>query len=44
MVEQVTRDGETWFECEACGMLFDVREDAGEHERHCDAEDPSYIA
>lgn len=44
MVEQVERDGETWYRCEACGMMFDVEQDSREHERDCDGEDPSYIA
>lgn len=43
MVEQTERDGTTWYECEECGMLFDSQDDAGSHERTCDAEDPSYI-
>jgi len=44
MVEQVERDGETWYRCEACGMMFDVERDAAEHEEDCDGEEPSYIA
>ena len=43
MVTTTTRDEMTWYECEYCGLLFDVEEDAREHERNCDEEDPSYI-
>jgi uncharacterized C2H2 Zn-finger protein len=43
MVSTTVRDGETWYECEHCGMLFDSEEDARQHERNCDAEEPSYI-
>jgi len=43
MVTETQRDGMTWYECEECGMLFDSREDAREHEKSCDAEAPSYI-
>jgi uncharacterized C2H2 Zn-finger protein len=43
MVTTTERDGETWYECEACGLLFDSREDAAAHEARCDAEAPSYI-
>lgn len=43
MVVDTERDGATWFECENCGLLFDGRSEAEEHERHCDSEDPSYI-
>lgn len=43
MVSTTERDGTTWYECEACGLLFDDREDAGQHEENCDAEEPSYI-
>jgi len=43
MVSTTVRDGEEWYECEACGMLFDAKEDARQHERNCDAEDPSYL-
>jgi len=43
MVSQTTRDDATWYECEQCGMLFDDRQDANQHEETCDAEDPSYI-
>jgi len=43
MVATETRDGATWYECEACGMLFDERDDAARHEANCDAEEPSYI-
>lgn len=43
MVTTTTRDEMTWYQCEECGLLFDREEDAREHEKHCDAEDPSYI-
>lgn len=43
MVSKTTRDDATWYECDECGLLFDVKEDAKEHEKTCDAEDPSYI-
>lgn len=43
MVVTTQRDDATWYECEECGLLFDERSDAEEHERHCDAEGPSYI-
>ncbi|WP_425493224.1 DUF7128 family protein [Halovivax cerinus] len=43
MVAETERDGETWYECEMCGMLFDDREDAATHEANCDDEDPTYI-
>jgi len=33
----------TWYECEKCGLMFDAREDARQHESTCDSEDPSYI-
>ncbi len=43
MVATTQRDGETWYECEDCGLLFDDRDDARMHEADCDGEDPSYI-
>jgi len=43
MVATTERDGSTWYECEKCGLLFDEREDAAQHEANCDAEDPTYI-
>jgi uncharacterized C2H2 Zn-finger protein len=43
MVAETTREGETWYECEACGLLFDDRDDAAAHEERCDAEEPAYI-
>ena len=43
MVVQTQRDDATWYECEQCGMLFDDRQDANQHEEACDVEDPSYI-
>ncbi|MCU4753836.1 hypothetical protein OB919_17925 [Halobacteria archaeon AArc-curdl1] len=45
MVSTTQRDGETWYECEECGLLFDLEEDAKAHEQNCDDDDdgPSYI-
>jgi hypothetical protein len=43
MVTETEEDGTTWYECELCGLTFDSPEDAREHEKHCDAEEPSYI-
>ncbi|SDY41062.1 DUF7128 family protein [Halopenitus persicus] len=43
MVTTTERDGATWFACEVCGMLFDDREDATQHERSCEGEDPTYL-
>jgi hypothetical protein len=43
MVTETEEDGSTWYECELCGLTFDSRDDAREHEKHCDAEEPSYI-
>lgn len=43
MVSETQRDGETWYECDECGLLFDDQNDARAHEKNCDAEDPSYI-
>lgn len=43
MVATTERDGQTWYECEECEMLFEDRADAVQHEENCDAEDPSYI-
>ena len=43
MVEETVKDGRTWYVCEMCGMMFEDREEASQHERNCDAEDPSYL-
>lgn len=43
MVSETTRDDMTWYECDVCGLLFDNKEDARQHEGNCDDEDPSYI-
>lgn len=43
MVAETDRDGATWYECEACGLMFEDREEATQHEEGCDAEEPSYI-
>ncbi|TQR22034.1 hypothetical protein C9J85_02170 [Haloferax sp. wsp5] len=36
MVATTEKDGATWYRCEECGMLFDVRSDAEAHEG-CDS-------
>lgn len=43
MVVTTERDDMTWFKCERCGLMFDDRDDARQHEENCDAEEPSYI-
>jgi uncharacterized C2H2 Zn-finger protein len=43
MVVKTQREDGTWFECEHCGMLFDSQDDARQHERNCDEEEPTYI-
>jgi hypothetical protein len=45
MVSKTARDDGTWYACESCGMLFETRADAREHEQHCEGEEdePSYI-
>jgi rubredoxin len=43
MVVETTKDERTWYECELCGLLFDDREEAQQHEANCDAEEPSYL-
>jgi len=45
MVSKTVRDNGTWYACEECGMLFETREAASEHERHCAGEEdePTYI-
>jgi hypothetical protein len=45
MVSKTVREDGTWYECEDCGLMFETREDAREHEKHCDGEEdePSYI-
>ncbi|APW99576.1 hypothetical protein CHINAEXTREME_18175 [Halobiforma lacisalsi AJ5] len=43
MVVQTERDDATWYECENCGLLFDEKSDAAEHEQRCDDTEPSYI-
>lgn len=43
MVDTTERDGMTWFQCENCGLLFDDREDASQHEENCAGDDPSYL-
>ncbi len=43
MISTTTRDKRTWFECDQCGLVFDDREAAKQHETNCDAEEPTYI-
>ncbi len=43
MVSETEREDGTWYECEMCGLMFDDRGDARQHEANCDAEEPSYI-
>jgi rubredoxin len=43
MVSTTTRDEMTWYVCDACGLMFDSKDDAKQHEANCDAEEPSYI-
>lgn len=33
----------TWYECERCGMVFEDKVEAEQHEQHCDAEEPDYL-
>ncbi|MFC4359896.1 hypothetical protein ACFO0N_18270 [Halobium salinum] len=43
MVTTTQKEEATWYECEKCGLLFDAQDDARQHEKTCDAEDPSYL-
>lgn len=43
MVTEIEKDDMVWYECERCGLMFDNESDAREHEKSCDAEEPSYI-
>lgn len=43
MVTQVERDEITWHTCETCGLMFNIEDEAKEHEKRCDAKEPSYI-
>jgi len=43
MVTTTERDGVTWYECEECGLMFDQRDDARQHESNCDSEEPAYL-
>lgn len=43
MVTPTEKDGMTWYECDLCGLLLEDREEARQHERNCDAEEPSYL-
>ena len=42
LIQTELGDG-TWVACDGCGMLFDARENAEQHETDCDGEEPSYI-
>lgn len=43
MVVETQREDGVWYECEDCGLTFDAKADAKQHERRCDAEEPPYI-
>ncbi|MFA1610728.1 DUF7128 family protein [Halobellus rubicundus] len=43
MVSTVERDGQTWYECDECGLLLEDESDAKTHEENCTAEEPSYL-
>lgn len=43
MVATTERDEMTWYECEKCGLLFDDRDDASQHEANCSETDPDYL-
>ena len=43
MVVQTERDAMTWYKCEYCGLMFDDKGDARQHEKNCDPDDPSYF-
>ncbi|MFC7203776.1 hypothetical protein ACFQJC_09630 [Haloferax namakaokahaiae] len=43
MVAATQKDGETWYQCDECGMLFDSKRDAKAHEEYCDTDSPSYL-
>jgi rubredoxin len=43
MVSKTVRDDGTWYACDACGLLFDTKEGASEHEKNCNAEEPTYL-
>lgn len=43
MVTQVERDDTTWHTCEACGLMFDNVDEAKEHEKRCESDEPNYI-
>ena len=43
MVTTTERDGQTWYECEECGMLFETEAEARTHEENCDTESPTYL-
>ncbi|MFT4890281.1 MAG: hypothetical protein ACI9YT_001195 [Halobacteriales archaeon] len=43
MVTKTEREDGVWYECEGCGLMFETREEAEQHEENCDAEEPSYL-
>jgi uncharacterized C2H2 Zn-finger protein len=43
MVVQTERDEMTWYKCEHCGLMFDDKRDADQHEQNCNSEEPTYI-
>lgn len=43
MVSQTERDDMTWYQCDHCGLMFDVEEDARQHEENCEGEGADYI-
>lgn len=43
MVEETERDDMTWYRCERCGLMFDARQDALQHEENCENDEPSYL-
>lgn len=44
MVTETEREEMTWYQCDECGLLFDSRDDAAQHEDNCSSdEDPDYL-
>ncbi|WP_449271515.1 DUF7128 family protein [Halococcus thailandensis] len=43
MVIETRHDGDTWYECESCGLMLDNPDEARQHEQNCDGEEPDYI-
>jgi hypothetical protein len=42
MVVETEHDGETWYECELCGLMLNNPDEAQQHEDNCDGEEPDY--